>query len=111
MGGMRGDRFGNQSDELAEMGEAGNFVRPLRAGEVAAQLVVQAHGDVHALGEIGAVTPDSGHGIDAGIALVPRGDTGGHREILINEDVKTPRIAVVIVISAKVLKVHAETHS
>jgi hypothetical protein len=108
---VRGNRFGNQSDKLAEMREAGYFVSPLRAGEVALQLLVQAHGDVHTFGEVSALAPDSGHGEVAGVALVPRGDTGGYRKILIDEDVQTARVAVGVVASAQVLEKHAETHS
>jgi hypothetical protein len=108
---VRGNRFGKQSDKLAEMGEAGYFVSPLRAGEVALQLLVQAHGDVHTFGEVGALAPDSRYGEVAGVTLVPCGDTGGHREFLIDEDVQTAGIPVGIVASAQVLKKHAETHS
>ena len=105
---MRGNRFGNQSDELAKMREAGHLVSPLRAGEVSAQLVVEGHGYVHTFGEVSALAPDTRHSKVAGVALVPCGHTGGYREFLIYEDVQPARVAVGIVTGAKMLKVHAD---
>jgi len=81
---VQGKRFGNQSNELAEMREARHLVSPLRARKHAAQLFVQTYGDVHTLGVVGAFAPDSRHAKVAGVALVPCGNTGSHRELFIN---------------------------
>jgi hypothetical protein len=81
---VQGKRFGNQSNELAEMREARHLVSPLRARKVAAQLVVEGHGYVHTFGEVGAFAPDTRHSKVAGVALVPCSNTGSHRELFIN---------------------------
>jgi hypothetical protein len=93
------------------MREARHFVSPGRRGQVAPQLVVEGHGYAHAFGKVGALAPDTRHAKVAGVTFIPCGHTGWHREFLIDEDVQTARIPVGIVTSAKVLKVHADTHS